>query len=340
MQKKFKAAVLGATGAVGQVFMWMLSNHPWIDVTYPVASDAHVGMKYKDAVHWLLPEECPENVSNTEIKKYSIEDMKSQGVQIVFSALPANIADTVEVELRDAGFWIFSNAASMRYEKDVPILIPETNYDQLSLIEKQGYPKKGFVVTNANCATTGLAMAIAPLRKFGIKTINICTYQSVSGAGYPGLSFFDINANCLPYIGGEEDKVIKEIQKILDIKCDVYPFCIRVPVMFGHLEAVWLDFDKKVSTDAVIRAWSEFKPHISTPSTPSQPVIYSSENAFPQSKFAFFGSPKGMQVYTGRLKEQNGKIGFVCLVNNIVKGAAGGSVQNAEYFLKLKGLVK
>lgn len=339
MQKKFKAAVLGATGAVGQAFMWMLSEHPWIDLTYPVASDSHVGMKYKEAVHWLLPIECPENVSNMEIKKYSIDDMKKGGVQIVFSALPANIANDIEPQLRKEGFWVFSNAASMRYESDVPILIPETNYEQMSLVDKQGYPKKGFVVTNANCSTTGLAMAIAPLRKFNIKSINVCTYQSTSGAGYPGLPFFDINTNCIPYIGGEEEKVVKEIQKILDIKCDVYAYCVRVPVMFGHLEAVWLDFEKKVTTADIIKAWSEFKPHIQTPSSPVQPVLYLSENTFPQSKMAFFGKPQGMQVYTGRLKEQNGKIGFVCLVNNIIKGSAGGSIQNAEYFLKMKGLV-
>ena len=339
MVKKVKCAVIGATGAVGQVFMWMLARHPWFNLIYPTASAARVGQKYHESVHWVLPFEMPANIADLEIKEFSYEKMKKAGVKVVFSALPANIACEAEALLRDEGFWVFSNAASFRYDNDVPILIPEANWEQLSKIEEQGYPKKGFIVTNANCVTTGLAMAIAPLRKYGIKSIHICSYQSVSGACYPGLSSFDITDNCIPFIHGEEEKIVKEIQKILDIKCEVYPYCVRVPVMFGHLEAIWLEFGKTPEIEDVIQDWKNFSLPYETPSTPKQSIVYSAENTSPQQNFSFWGDPRGMVVYTGRLKKVNNKIGFVCLVNNIVKGAAGGSIQNAETFLKKYNLI-
>ena len=340
MQKKIKVAVMGATGAVGQVFLWMLADHPWFEIEYPVASSARAGLTYAEAVHWVLPFEMPEKIGKLQLKDFNMSAMKEAGVKVVFSALPANVAAEAEPQLRDEGFWVFSNAASLRYDSDVPIMIPEANYEQLSLIEKQGYPKNGFVITNANCVTTGLAMALAPLRKFKIKSISICSYQSVSGAGYPGLSSFDITDNCIPYINGEEDKIVKEVQKILSIKCEVYPYCVRVPVMFGHLEAIWLEFEQNVETDDIVKAWDEFKLPFATPSSPSKPVVYNPATTFPQPKYAFWGEPRGMVVYTGRLKKMHNKIGFICLVNNIVKGAGGGSIQNAEVFLKQKGLVK
>ncbi len=336
--KKFKVAVIGATGAVGQVFMWMLSDHPWFDLSYVTASAARVGQRYGATAHWVMPFEMPERIKDMTVREFNFEAMKEEGVQIVFSALPAAVAREAEPQLRANGFYVFSNAAAMRYDSDVPILIPETNSEQLDLIRNQGYPQTGFVVTNANCVTTGLAMALAPLRKFGIRNILINSYQSVSGAGYPGLSSFDITDNCIPYIGGEEEKIEKEIKKILSIDPEVYAYTVRVPVMFGHLETVWVDFEQDVETDDVIKAWAGFREAADLPSTPVQPVVYSDEQAFPQSKYAFWGNPKGMVVYTGRLKKKNGRIGFVLLVNNIVKGAAGGSIQNAEAFVTRFGL--
>ena len=227
----------------------------------------------------------------------------------------------------------------MRYDPNVPILIPEANHEKIDLIRNQGYPQTGFCVTNANCVTTGLAMAVAPLRKYGIKTITVNSYQSVSGAGYPGLSSFDITDNCIPYIGGEEEKIEKEVKKILSIDPDVYAYTVRVPVMFGHLETVWLDFEQDVTPEMVIEDWKNFNIVPELPSTPAQAIEYSSENTFPQPKYAFWGNPKGMVIYTGRLKKKNGRIGFCLMVNNIVKGAAGGSIQNAELFVKQYGLI-
>ncbi|WP_319757709.1 aspartate-semialdehyde dehydrogenase [uncultured Sphaerochaeta sp.] len=339
MEKKIKVAVMGATGAVGQVFMWMLADHPWFELTYATASASRVGLKYASTVHWVMPFEMPKKIRDVEVKEFNIEAMQEEGVQIVFSALPAEVASEAEPQLRDNGFFVFSNAASMRYDPNVPILIPETNIEQLDLVQAQGYPEKGFVVTNANCVTTGLAMALAPLRKYGIKNIMLHSYQSVSGAGYPGLSSFDITDNCIPFIRGEEEKIEKEIKKILTIDPEVYCFTVRVPVMFGHLEAVWLDLEQDVEVEDIVKDWADFKNVPDLPSTAAQPVEYGSDPTFPQPKYAFWGNPSGMVVYTGRLKKKNGKIGFLLMVNNIVKGAAGGSIQNAEAFVKKFGLI-
>ncbi len=339
MDKKIKVAVMGATGAVGQVFMWMLADHPWFELTYATASASRVGLKYASTVHWVMPFEMPKKIRDVEVKEFNIEAMQEAGVKIVFSALPAEVAREAEPQLRDSGMYVFSNAAALRYEKNVPILIPETNVEQLDLITDQGYPEKGFVVTNANCVTTGLAMALAPLRKYGIKNIVLHSYQSVSGAGYPGLSSFDITDNCIPFIKGEEEKIEKEIKKILSIDPEVYCFTVRVPVMFGHLEAVWLDLEQDVEIEDIVKDWNEFKTVQDLPSTAAQPVEYGEDPTFPQPKYAFWGNPSGMVVYTGRLKKKNGKIGFLLMVNNIVKGAAGGSIQNAEAFVKKFGLI-
>ncbi|HLW22340.1 MAG TPA: aspartate-semialdehyde dehydrogenase [Sphaerochaetaceae bacterium] len=336
--EKIKVAVVGATGAVGQVFMWMLADHPWFEVEYITASAARINQSYGRSVHWLLPFEMPHSIRSRKILEFSAERMKEQGVQIVFSALPASVAAEAEPQLRDMGFFVFSNASAMRYHDNVPILIPETNLDTLALVEKQGYPERGFVVTNANCVTTGLAMALAPLKRFGIKEISLCTYQSVSGAGYPGLSSFDITDNCIPYIAGEEEKIEKEIKKILDFDPIVDVYSVRVPVMFGHLEAAWLTLEQDVSLDQIVAAWDEFKEVTDLPSTPSQPVLYDDSSTFPQPKYAFWGDPKGMEVYTGRLKKRGKRIGFMLMVNNLVKGSAGGSIQNAEVFVKRYGL--
>ena len=336
--EKIKVAVIGATGAVGQVFMWMLADHPWFEVEYITASAARVNQTYGTSVHWLLPFEMPQTIRTRTIQEFNIEEMKSRGIQIVFSALPANVAAEAEPQLRDRGFFIFSNASAMRYHDNVPILIPETNLDSLSLIEDQGYPDSGFVVTNSNCVTTGLAMALAPLQRFGIRQVTVCTYQSVSGAGYPGLSSFDITDNCIPYIGGEEEKIEKEIKKILAFDPIVDVYSVRVPVMFGHLEAVWLDLEQDVALEEITGAWADFSVVPDLPSTPAQPVVYDAGRTFPQPKYAFWGTPKGMEVYTGRLKKRGNRIGFMVMVNNLVKGSAGGSLQNAEAFVKRYGL--
>ena len=374
-QKKINVAVLGATGVVGQVFLHLLARHPWFELSMISGSVSRNEKTYGDEVQWVLPVPMPETVENMKLEALHVDMLKNRGIKIIFSALPANVAKTVEPELRENHFYVFSNASALRYETDVPILIPEVNPQELQCIEEQGFPGKGFVVTNANCSTTGLAAALGPLRKFWIKEVFVSTYQSVSGAGYPGLSALDIMGNAIPYIPGEEDKMNRELKKILQLEADIYAHCVRIPVLFGHLETVWLRFEDPIETDDILAAWQscEFKPRgartlyaaqtvcedfhsspgegaraglpqnensyitklngRSLPSLPRQSVVYMDHEFFPQPKMSFWGFPSGMQVFTGRLRKEGDKIGFTLLVNNLVKGAAGGSVANAELFI-------
>jgi len=338
MSKKIKTAVLGATGVVGQVFLWMLSKHQWFEVDAVVASQQRVGCIYGDTVKWLLPIPMPDFLKEKQIDSLDPQLLEDKEIRIIFSALPADIAGDVEPELRQRGFYLFSNASALRYEENVPILIPEVNPLEMNRIECQGYPDGGFVITNANCATTGLAVAMAPLRKFGILEIHVSTYQSMSGAGYPGLSALDISGNLLPFIKLEEEKMIKELKKILNINADIFPYCVRVPVLFGHLETIWVKFKRSVRINEIREAWESFQlENIRLPSSPDRPVIYDDREDFPQTRICFHGRPPGMPVFVGRLQKRADRIGFVLLVNNLVKGAAGGSVQNAELFVQRHG---
>ncbi len=337
-EKKIKTAVLGATGVVGQVFVQMLTNHKWFEPTVITGSDSREGKYYGEEVRWVLPDPLPEPAKKQILETPDIELLKKRDVKIVFSALPADVAKTLEPGLRENGFYVFSNAGALRYENNVPILIPEVNPGTLEWIKKQGYPEKGFVITNANCSTTGLAAALAPLKKFGIKELFVSTYQSISGAGYPGLSSLDIMGNTIPYIHREEEKMKEELEKILELDAAIYPHCVRVPVLFGHLETVWMTLEKPVETSDILDAWQTFEfDNANTPSLPRCPVVYNDDPHFPQSKMSFWGSPPGMQVFTGRLRKEKDKIGFSLLVNNLVKGAAGGSIANAELFINEYG---
>ena len=337
---KKQVAVLGATGVIGQVFVWMLANHPWFNLSVLTGSDSRAGKYFCDEVQWLLPEPLPKSLQGHKLETLDIKSLKEKNIKIVFSALPGDIANRVERELKANGFYVFSNASAMRYDENVPILIPEVNKDALKLIEKQGFPKEGFVVTNANCSTTGLATALAPLKVLGIKEVLVSTYQSISGAGYPGLSALDIMGNAIPFIDKEEEKMKVELKKILEMDLDIYPTCVRIPVLFGHLETVWVTFEKKVETGDVLDAWENYtlgsKEEL-FPSLPLSPVLYMDDDGFPQPKQSFLGKPAGMQVFTGRLRKEANRIGFVLLVNNLVKGGAGGSVANAELFLSVYG---
>lgn len=337
-KEKINTAVLGASGVVGQVFVQMLTNHKWLEPTVITGSDSREGKYYGDDVQWVLPDPLPEPARKLKLETPGIDLLKKRNIKIVFSALPAHVAKTLEPELRENGFYVFSNAGALRYDDNVPILIPEVNPGTLGWIEKQGFPGNGFVVTNANCSTTGLATALAPLKKFGIKELFVSTYQSISGAGYPGLSSLDIMGNAIPYIHGEEEKMKSELRKILELDAAIYPHCVRVPVLFGHLETVWMTLENPVETPDILDAWQTFEfENANVPSMPRYPVVYDDNPQFPQSKMSFWGSPPGMQVFTGRLRKENQKIGFSLLVNNLVKGAAGGSIANAELFIDKYG---
>jgi aspartate-semialdehyde dehydrogenase len=280
----------------------------------------------------------PEDVSVMKLSLPDTELMRDKGIKVIFSALPSSVAVDVEPRMRDAGFPVFSNASAMRYDDDVPILVPEINGGDIDMILEQGFPGRGFIVTNANCTTTGLAVALAPLREFGIRKVFVSTYQALSGAGHSGFTDSALRDNAVPWIDGEEDKISRELGKILKIFPKIFPFCVRVPVPYGHLETVWVEFENGSSLGDIERAWEEFAfDDYELPSLGERPVLFSGTGKYPTADMSFSGDPPGMQVFTGRLKEYAGMTGFVLLSNNIIKGAAGGSVENAELFIRKYG---
>jgi len=334
-KEKIEAAVLGATGLIGQVFVSMLSDHPLFEPA-SLAGSGRGGERYREKVHWRLPFPIPESAGTVRLSALSVDSMKEAGVKYVFSALPSGAAGEIENYLRDEGFFVFSNAGAHRYDDDVPILIPDVNPGSLRLIREQGFPSRGFIVANPNCSTAGLAVALQPLKRFGIEEVTVSTYQAVSGAGYPGLSAMDIHGEVIPFIEGEEKKMGTETRKILDIDFPVMATCVRVPTLFGHLESVWVRFRESPSTDDILNAWEGTSTDGSLHSLHGRMVEYTGERG-PGSHLAFRGTPPGMQVFTGGLRQRSGKTGFNLLVNNLVRGGAGGSVANAELFHRIYG---
>lgn len=348
--KKIKCAVLGATGVVGQNFLKLLVDHPYFELTAICASKARKGLMLA-TVKEQVKGGIPEAFEDMLFDPIDIDLLLSKGVQVVFSALPSDVAGEIETEAAEKGIKVFSNAGSHRMDDNVPILIPEINHPHLELVKNQ--KTKGFIITNANCTTTGLALSLLPIRQFGIKRLIVASYQAISGAGYPGLSAVDIISNVIPYIKNEEPKLRMECVKICgefhgSIKpadWQVHAHCIRVQTVIGHLISVHAEVDQDVDYDTVAAAIQSVRsPDIlrDLPTAPQPPVIFTEEHDRPQPRYDIeLGWPeraKGMAIKIGRLEVEKKTIRYITLSNNLVRGAAGGSVLNAELAVK-KNLV-
>lgn len=340
-----KAAVLGATGMVGQIFIRLLNGHPWFKVVAVAASERSSGLKYAKAANWKLPTPIPENVADLEVLDVTPEDVKN--VDLVFSALPAEIAGKVEEDFARAGFVVLSNASSHRMEPDVPLLNPEVNGDHIALIDEQRRKRKwdGAIVTNPNCSTAILTLALKPVYdEFGINMAIVATMQALSGAGYPGVASLDIVDNVIPFIRNEEDKMQSETLKILGAPSKPADFkvsasCHRVATLDGHIEAVFTELKRKVDPESVANAMSKFvgEPQkLKLPSAPTRPIVVRKEDDRPQVRLDRMEG-NGMSVVVGRIRRDPalGGIKFIVLGHNTVRGAAGCSILNAEY-LKAK----
>jgi len=205
--------ILGATGMVGQQFIALLAEHPWFKVEWLGASERSAGKKFRDAAAWRLPNQLPDDVANCTVDAAT----PGRAPALVFSGLDSSVAGDIEAAFAKAGHLVVSNSRNYRMEPSVPLLIPEVNAEHLKLLGAQAAATgwKGRIVTNPNCSTVVLAMALAPLRPFGLKTTMITTLQAISGAGYPGVPSWDILGNVIPHIGGEEEKIETETRKIL-----------------------------------------------------------------------------------------------------------------------------
>ena len=341
MRQKIPVGILGATGTVGQRFIERLQSHPWFEIAALTASDRSEGKPYGEAARWRLASALPDDVAAMVVRATSAD----LPCRVVFSALDAATAREVEPACARSGLFVFSNASAFRMEEDVPLLIPEINAESLALVEIQRR-RRGFMgglVTNANCSTIALAVALAPLeRAFGLEKVFVATMQAVSGAGNPGVPSLDILGNVVPDIPEESSKMERETRKILGrfeggavspATFVVSAMTHRVPVEDGHLEAVSVGLSRKASAEDVIRAWREFRGPEDVralPTSPARPVVYLDAAQRPQPR-RDLETERGMATVVGTLKPcavLDWK--FNALGHNTIRGAAGASVQNAE----------
>lgn len=325
--------VLGATGAVGQRFVQLLSGHPNFDLTVLTASSRSAGKKYRDAVNWRLEVPFPKDVGDITVSDTTVESLNK--VDLVFSALPADLAGSIEMECAKAGIGVCSNASTYRMDPHVPLVVPEINADHLGMIDLQHDDgMDGFIVTNPNCSTIMLTCSLAPIRHFSFSDLKVATMQAISGAGFegiPGMAIFD---NVIPYIGGEEEKMERETRKIMGsfdgAEVLTAPFlvsacCNRVPVIDGHSMSVWVDMKEPVEKVAqAFRTWRSTLPEL--PSLPEKSVDYLEQQDRPQPRLDRMKG-KGMTVSVGRLRPG---IRYQAMGHNTIRGAAGASILNAE----------
>lgn len=333
-----EVGILGATGVVGQQFVARLARHPWFRCTWLAASQRSEGKTYKSVAPWKLSTPIPGSAAERVVQAC----VPGKGPKVVFSGLDASVAGDLEQAFAAAGHIVVSNARNFRMDPLVPLLIPEINADHLSLISEQrtarGWP--GAIVTNPNCSTIVLAMALAPLRQFDVRAAIVSTMQAVSGAGYPGVPSLDILGNVVPFISGEEEKMQAETLKILGTDGGRTPYaaavsahCNRVPVLDGHTMTVSVAFEQKPSLAEIADALRNFSgrpQELWLPSAPQPPLVVTEEPDRPQPRLdADLGG--GMAVTIGRLRDcpvMDAK--FVALGHNTVRGAAGAAILNAE----------
>ncbi len=341
---KLKVGILGATGAVGQRFVQLLADHPWFEIVALAASEQSAGRKYGAAVHWVLERDVPAAVREQEIIRATPEQLRGC-CSLLFSALPADQARFLEPELAAAGFAVFSNASAYRMEEDVPLLIPEVNPEHAALIRMQQAKRHwpGFIVTNPNCSTTHLAGVLKPLHDaFHLRKVLVVTMQAASGAGYPGVSFMDLLDNVVPYIPGEEQKLESEPRKLLGqfagdhiVPADfiISAHANRVAVRDGHTEVVSLEFQHRPAVAEVVdilRTFRGLPQRLQLPTAPPRPIIVLAENDRPQPLRDRMRG-RGMANIVGRVREcPLFHIKLVLLGHNTIRGAAGGSILNAE----------
>jgi aspartate-semialdehyde dehydrogenase len=347
---KTKVGVLGATGAVGQRLVRLLNGHPWFEVAAMAGSERTCGKLYSETLRPApaIAGTVSDDLLNMRLSPSAAESFA--GCDLVFSALPADAARDIEPDMARAGLGVVSNASTYRTLPDVPLIVPEINPDHLRLIEEQRRNRgwRGFIVTNPNCSTISLTLALAPLhRAFGLEAVFVTTLQAVSGAGFGGVSALDIVDNVVPYIGGEEEKMETEPLKLLstlsgegggmglDPPADLLlsAQCTRVPTTDGHLEMVSVKLKRQASADDILECWRSWRSapqELGLPTAPVQPVVVRDEPNRPQPRFDR-DTEGGMATVVGRLRPcPLLDYKFALLGHNLVRGAAGGVLLIAE----------
>lgn len=337
--------ILGATGMVGQRFIELLGDHPQFEITALTASKRSAGKRYEDAVTWYQETRIPELARDITLVDTDPNEVKD--VEIVFSALPANIAAKVEPEFAAAGMKVASNASAMRMEPDVPLVIPEVNPEHLELVETQQKNRgwDGFIVTNPNCSTIALVMTLKPLYdRYDIDKVYVSTMQAVSGAGYNGVPSMAIVDNLVPFIGEEEEKMEEETPVLLGdfdgetvtpASFGISASCHRVAVLDGHTEAVFIQMAEDFAVEDVkesFRGFSGLPQKLDLYSAPAEPLIVREEENRPQPRMDR-NAERGMAVSVGRIRKDDvfdRSLKYILVGHNTIRGAAGASILNAE----------
>ncbi len=318
---------------VGQHLVARLAQHPWFEVGALAASVRSEGKSYREAARWLLPGRPWAGLGDMRV--VACDPGAVGDCPLVLSALDCDTARLVEPVFRDAGRWVVTNASAFRLDPTVPLVVPEVNADHLEVLRG----KRGGIVANPNCTATPVVMSLAPLRSFGIEAVMVASWQAVSGAGYPGVSAFDILGNAVPHAGDEEEKLALEPAKILGTATTPAAFatsarCVRVPVVDGHLVAVFLRTNRPLTPLHAVAAFRDFRPGLELPSAMACPLVVVEGRDRPNARWDA-GTADGMAVTVGRV-ELCPVMGlkWFALVNNVGRGAAGATILNAELLVK------
>lgn len=357
--ERTKAVVCGATGMVGQVYVAMLSDHPWFELVGVAASERSAGRRYGDAARWYIPGEIPDVARSMTVLPCTADAVTATGATLVFSALPSDVAGPMEHSLAEAGMAVVADTASHRMDADVPLIVPEVNADHLAALSVQrAGGRKGFIVTGPNCSTAALILSLKPLQAaFGIRRVIVVTMQALSGAGYAGVPSMAIVDNLIPFIRNEEEKIARETQKMLGSWSDgsfqpadipVSASCNRVAVLEGHTESVLVELDRFASPEEVEQVLRDFQgepQRLHLPTAPEHPVIVRAEPDRPQPRLdRLAGEParaRGMTAVAGRIRRDPAfvtGIKYTVLSHNTIRGAAGNAILTAE-LLAAKGLL-
>ena len=346
MTDRLPVAVLGAAGSVGQRFVQLLDGHPWFRVAALTGSERSVGSTYAQTCHWVLPEPMPEWARDIIVSPTAPDAFDAR---LAFSALPSEIAQELEPGFARSGVLVCSNASAFRSESDVPLLLPEVNPDHTALLANQRQARgwEGGIVTNPNCTSTGMTVALKALQDaYGLKRALVVSLQALSGAGYPGVASLDILDNVIPYIGGEEQKVEWEPRKMLGCLCQgeiqladlkISAHTNRVAVSDGHIVCLSVELERPAGVEDAVQALAAYTaPEISRdlPSSPQPVLLVRQEPDRPQPRLDRM-TGNGMTTVVGRLRpDPLFHLKMVTLSHNTIRGAAGGSIYNAELLVQ------
>ncbi|MEM8859001.1 MAG: aspartate-semialdehyde dehydrogenase [Chloroflexota bacterium] len=347
---KIRAGILAATGSVGQRFIEHLIDHPWFEIAALTGSPRTAGRPYVEGVNWLLDGDVPEQVANMIVQPTE----PNLDVDVIFSALPSAEARELEPKFAEAGYPVLTNASPYRMDPLVPLLIPEVNPEHSGLIpyQQEQYGRKGYIVANANCSSTSIVLPLKVLQEaYGLEATIVTTLQAISGAGYPGVPSLDILGNVIPHIGGEDGKLqsepIKMCGTFVDGRIEPAPFKVsaqanRVPVVDGHLASISVKLGQSVSIEEVVDLFNSWYPSqdiLDLPSSPEKVLVYRPEDNRPQ-PVKDKDAGNGLAWTVGKIREcPVFDIRFLAITHNTLRGAASGSVLNAELLVK-QGYIK